>query len=98
MLVTGSATGIGRAAAVRFAREGRAVAVNYSRSEAEAKETVAGSVQGHGDRPTRAGGRGGRRGGAGHGGAVPAGAGRTRRAGQQRRPRPTSSTTPTWTP
>src|ERR1051325_1208288 len=40
-LVTGSATGIGRAAAIRFAREGLAVAVNYSRSEKEAKETLA---------------------------------------------------------
>jgi len=40
-LVTGSATGIGRAAAVRFAREGMAVAVNYSRSEKEARETLA---------------------------------------------------------
>jgi 3-oxoacyl-[acyl-carrier protein] reductase len=40
-LVTGSATGIGRAAAVRFAREGYAVAVNYSRSEKEAQETLA---------------------------------------------------------
>src|SRR5262249_21254804 len=39
-LVTGSATGIGRAAAVRFAREGLAVVVNYSRSRAEAEETV----------------------------------------------------------
>src|SRR5262245_8148411 len=39
-LVTGSATGIGRAVAVRFAREGLAVAVNYSRSEKEATETV----------------------------------------------------------
>ena len=38
-LVTGSATGIGRAVALRFARAGLAVAVNYSRSEAEAKET-----------------------------------------------------------
>lgn len=38
-LVTGSATGIGRAVALRFAREGLAVAVNYSRSEAEANET-----------------------------------------------------------
>jgi 3-oxoacyl-[acyl-carrier protein] reductase len=40
-LVTGSATGIGRAVAVRFAKEGLAVAVNYSRSETEAKETLA---------------------------------------------------------
>ncbi|MCI0461549.1 MAG: glucose 1-dehydrogenase [Gemmataceae bacterium] len=39
-LVTGSATGIGRAAAVRFAREGFSVVVNYSRSENEAKETL----------------------------------------------------------
>jgi 3-oxoacyl-[acyl-carrier protein] reductase len=38
-LVTGSATGVGRACAVRFAREGFAVAVNYSRSEQEARET-----------------------------------------------------------
>jgi 3-oxoacyl-[acyl-carrier protein] reductase len=40
-LVTGSATGIGRAVAIRFAREGLAVAVNYSRSEPEAEETLA---------------------------------------------------------
>src|SRR6266571_4735987 len=40
-LVTGSATGIGRAVALRFAKEGLAVAVNYSRSEKEAQETVA---------------------------------------------------------
>ncbi len=40
-LVTGSATGIGRAVAVRFARAGFAVAVNYSRSEQEAQETLA---------------------------------------------------------
>jgi 3-oxoacyl-[acyl-carrier protein] reductase len=38
-LVTGSATGIGKAAALRFARLGFAVAVNYSKSEAEARET-----------------------------------------------------------
>ena len=40
-LVTGSATGIGRAVAVRLAKEGLAVAVNYSRSEKEAQETLA---------------------------------------------------------
>jgi 3-oxoacyl-[acyl-carrier protein] reductase len=39
-LVTGSATGAGRAAALRFAREGYAVVVNYSRSEKEARETA----------------------------------------------------------
>jgi 3-oxoacyl-[acyl-carrier protein] reductase len=38
-LVTGSATGAGRAIALRFAAQGLAVAVNYSRSEAEAKDT-----------------------------------------------------------
>jgi 3-oxoacyl-[acyl-carrier protein] reductase len=40
-LVTGSATGVGRACAVRFARLGFAVVVNYSKSEAEARETLA---------------------------------------------------------
>ena len=45
-LVTGSATGIGRAVAVRFAREGFAVAVNYSKSETDAEETLA-LVKGH---------------------------------------------------
>ena len=40
-LVTGSATGIGRAVAVCFARRGFAVGVNYSRSHDEAKETLA---------------------------------------------------------
>src|SRR5262249_11732193 len=40
-LVTGAATGIGRAAALRFARHGYAVAINYSRSEKEAEETAA---------------------------------------------------------
>jgi 3-oxoacyl-[acyl-carrier protein] reductase len=40
-LVTGSATGAGRACAVRFAKLGFAVAVNYSRSEADARETAA---------------------------------------------------------
>jgi 3-oxoacyl-[acyl-carrier protein] reductase len=40
-LVTGSGTGAGRAIARRFARRGFAVVVNYSRSEAEANETLA---------------------------------------------------------
>jgi len=39
-LVTGSATGVGRACAVRFAKLGFAVSVNYSKSEADAQETV----------------------------------------------------------
>jgi 3-oxoacyl-[acyl-carrier protein] reductase len=39
-LVTGSATGAGRACAVRFAKLGYAVAVNYSKSEADAQETA----------------------------------------------------------
>lgn len=39
-LVTGSATGIGRATALRFAENGFDVVVNYSRSEAEARETL----------------------------------------------------------
>src|SRR5262249_34391741 len=38
-LVTGSATGVGRAVALRFARQGFAVAVNYSKSQKEAEET-----------------------------------------------------------
>ena len=40
-LVTGSATGIGRAAAVALAKAGYDVAVNYSSSEAAARDTVA---------------------------------------------------------
>ncbi len=40
VLVTGSATGIGRATAVRFAKLGYDVVVNYARSEADAHETV----------------------------------------------------------
>ena len=39
-LVTGSATGVGRACAVRFAQLGFAVVVNYSKSETDARETV----------------------------------------------------------
>src|SRR5690348_5063268 len=39
-LVTGSATGAGRAIAVRFAKLGFAVVVNYSKSESDAFETA----------------------------------------------------------
>ena len=39
-LVTGAATGIGRAVAVRLAARGLAVAINYSRSESDARETL----------------------------------------------------------
>ena len=40
-LVTGSASGIGRAAALRLARAGYDVAINYSRSEQAAARTLA---------------------------------------------------------
>ena len=40
-LITGSATGVGSACAVRFAKLGYAVAVNYSRSQKDAEETLA---------------------------------------------------------
>lgn len=46
-LITGSATGIGRAIALRLAREGVHVAINYSRSEQEARETQE-AVEAHG--------------------------------------------------
>ena len=41
-IVTGSATGIGRATAYKLAERGYAVTVNYSRSKAEAEETADG--------------------------------------------------------
>lgn len=40
-LVTGSATGIGRAVALKLAQQSHAIAVNYSKSKDEARETVA---------------------------------------------------------
>lgn len=40
VLITGSGTGVGRACAVRFAKLGFDVCVNYSRSDQEAAETV----------------------------------------------------------
>jgi 3-oxoacyl-[acyl-carrier protein] reductase len=40
VLVTGSATGVGRAAAIRFAQRGLDVVINYSKSEKEAEETA----------------------------------------------------------
>jgi 3-oxoacyl-[acyl-carrier protein] reductase len=42
VLVTGSATGIGRAVAWRFAERGFSVTVNYSKSKDEAEETAEG--------------------------------------------------------
>jgi 3-oxoacyl-[acyl-carrier protein] reductase len=44
-LVTGSATGIGRAVAWRLAERGYAVTINYSKSKAEAEETADGVRQ-----------------------------------------------------
>jgi 3-oxoacyl-[acyl-carrier protein] reductase len=40
-IVTGSAVGVGREAALALARQGANVVVNYSRSEAEARQTLA---------------------------------------------------------
>jgi len=40
-IVTGSAVGVGRATALELARRGASVVINYSRSEAEARQTAA---------------------------------------------------------
>jgi len=48
-IVTGSATGIGRSTALALAGRGCSVVINYTRSEAEARETV-GEVQAAGAR------------------------------------------------
>ena len=48
-IVTGGGTGLGKAIAVALAREGVAVAVNYARSETEARETAR-EIVAHGGR------------------------------------------------
>lgn len=40
VLITGSSRGIGRATAIRFAKEGAKIIINYLNSEAKAKEVV----------------------------------------------------------
>lgn len=44
-IITGGGTGVGRATALDLARRGCAVAINYSRSAAEAEETAAEAAQ-----------------------------------------------------
>jgi glucose 1-dehydrogenase len=41
VLITGASTGIGRAAAIRFAQEGATVVINYASSDRAARETLA---------------------------------------------------------
>ncbi|CAB1064982.1 Oxidoreductase, short-chain dehydrogenase/reductase family [Olavius sp. associated proteobacterium Delta 1] len=49
VVVTGGATGIGRAMCLRFAREGAAVVINYSKSKTDADEVVS-EIEGAGGR------------------------------------------------
>jgi 3-oxoacyl-[acyl-carrier protein] reductase len=49
VLVTGGGTGIGRAMCLRFAREGAAVVVNYSKSQTQAEKVVS-QIEGAGGR------------------------------------------------
>ena len=49
VVVTGGGTGIGQAMCLRFAREGAAVVVNYSKSKTQADEVV-GEIEGAGGR------------------------------------------------
>lgn len=49
-LVTGASTGIGAATAVKLSQCGVKVAVNYSKSEAEAKKVMS-SIKSHGGSP-----------------------------------------------
>lgn len=49
VVVTGGASGIGRAMSLRFAREGAAVVINYSKSKTHADEVV-GEIEGSGGR------------------------------------------------
>jgi len=49
VVVTGGATGIGRAMCLRFAGEGAAVVVNFSKSRSQAEDLV-GEIEGSGGR------------------------------------------------
>jgi len=44
VLITGAATGIGKAIALKFASHGANIVINYSKSEAEAEDVVARSL------------------------------------------------------
>ena len=55
-VVTGASRGIGRAVALRLARDGFAVVVNYAGSRDKAAEVVT-EITGHGGRADRGAGR-----------------------------------------